>query len=189
MDGNAHLQKVKDKARAIRFLSYLLSEEGNKDLYLGEKGVSYDTIDGKDQFKPEVKKLLDTDRSAFDKEYGSSFTFWMLMDNNMALKWTPPTVEPFKSLEDWTKGKTKSFSQYDQINPTGNSEEGIIQNKVTHLFGKALPKMLLAGSDEEFDKIFNDFLKKREDAGFAKVEAYRQSAFESNVKKLAEFLK
>ncbi|MWC31291.1 extracellular solute-binding protein [Paenibacillus sp. MMS18-CY102] len=182
-------KKVKDKARAIRFLSYLVSEEGNKDLFLGEKGVSYDTIDGKDTFKPEVKKLLDTDRSAFDKEYGSSFTFWMLMDTNIQMQWLTPPVEPFKSLEEWTKGKTKSFSQYEQINPTGNSEEGIIQNKVTHLFGKALPKMLLAGSDEEFDKIFNDYLKKRDEAGFAKVQAYQQSIFESNVKKLAEFIK
>ncbi|MEC0248571.1 extracellular solute-binding protein [Paenibacillus chitinolyticus] len=180
---------VKDKARAIRFLTYMLSEEGQKDFYLGEKGVSYDTIDGKDQFKPEALALLNKDRTAFDKRYGSSYTFWMLMDTTMNLKWAPPAVEPFKQLEEWTKGKTKSFSQFDQVNPTGTSEEGIIAGKITQLWGKALPKLLLAKSDGEFDQIFAKFLKDRENAGIAKVEAYRQKVYEDNLKKLQQFMK
>ncbi|MGE6226125.1 extracellular solute-binding protein [Paenibacillus chitinolyticus] len=178
---------VKDKARAIRFLTYMLSEEGQKDFYLGEKGVSYDTIDGKDQFKPEALALLNKDRTAFDKRYGSAYTFWMLMDTTMNLKWAPPAVEPFKQLEDWTKGKTKSFSQFDQVNPTGTSEEGIIAGKISALWGKALPKLLLAKSDGEFDQIFAKFLKDRENAGIAKVEAYRQKVYEDNLKKLKQF--
>lgn len=180
---------VKDKERAIRFLTYLISEEGNKDLYLGEKGVTYDTIDGKDQFKPEALELLNKDRSAFDKQYGASYTFWMLMDTNMNLQWVPPSVEPSKQLEDWTKGKTKSFSQFDQINPTGNSEEGIANTKIGQLWGKTLPKLLLAKTDEEFDKLFDEFLKKREEAGYEKVRAYQQQKYEENVKRLEEFLK
>lgn len=182
-------KNVKDKARAIRFLEYLISEEGQKDLYLGEKGVTYDTIDGKDQFKPEVLELLNKDRSAFDKQYGASLTFWMMQDTNMILQWQPPSVEPFKQMEDWTKGKTKSFSQYDNINPTGNSEEGIASSKIAQTWGKTLPKLLLSKSDEEFDKLWNEFLEKRDKAGFAKVEAFKQAKFEENVKKLQEFLK
>ncbi|UJF34954.1 type 2 periplasmic-binding domain-containing protein [Paenibacillus hexagrammi] len=180
---------VKDKARAIKFLSYLISEEGNKDLYLGEKGVSYDTINGKDQFKPEVLDLMNKDRSAFDKKYGSSFTFWMLMDTNMNLQWAPPSVEPIKQPEEWTKGKTKSFSQYDNINPTGTSEEGMAHTKIGQLWGKALPKLLLAKSDSEFDQIFDKYQKDRDAAGFAKVRDYQEQAFEANNKKIAEFSK
>lgn len=180
---------VKDKARAIRFLSYLISEEGQKDMFLGEKGVTYDTIDGKDQFKPEVLELLNRDRTAFDKQYGASHTFWMLMDTNMQIQWNPPAVEPFKQMEDWTRGKTVGFSQYDLLDPTGNSEEGIANNKLKLLWGKALPKMLLAQSDEEFDQIFQEYIEKRAASGYDKVEAYRQARFEENVKRLEEFLK
>ncbi|MFN0226214.1 MULTISPECIES: extracellular solute-binding protein [Paenibacillus] len=180
---------VKDKARAVRFLTYLLSEEGQKDMYLGEKGVTYDTIDGKDQFKPEALELLNKDRSAFDKKFGASHTFWMLMDTNMNLQWAPPAVEPFKQTEDWTKGKTKSFSQFDQINPTGTSEEGIAQNKIAQTFGKTLPKLLLAKSDAEFDQLFEKFLKDRQSAGYDKVTAYQQKKYEENVKKLEQFMK
>ncbi len=180
---------VKDKARAIKFLSYLISEEGNKDLFLGEKGVSYDTIDGKDQFKPEVLDLMNKDRSAFDKKYGSSFTFWMLMDTNMNLKWAPPSVDPIKQPEAWTRGKTKSFSQYDNIVPTGNSVEGIANTKIAQLWGKALPKLLLAKSDAEFDQLFDKFQKDRQAAGLEKVRAYQQKEFEANSQKIAQFAK
>lgn len=175
---------VKDKKRAIQFLSYLISEEGNKDLYLGEKGVSYDTIDGKDQFKPEVLDLMNKDRSGFDKKYGSSFTFWMLMDTNMNLQWAPPSVEPSKQMEDWTKGKSISMAQFDNIAPTGTSEEGVAANKIAQLWGKALPKLIMAKSDADFDTLWAKYQKDAEAAGQAKVDAYRQTAYEANLKKL-----
>lgn len=175
---------VKDKARAIKFLSYLMSEEGQKDLYLGEKGVSYDTIDGKDQFKPEAFELMNTDRSAFDKQYGSSFTFWMMQDTNITYQWTPQSVEPYKQLEDWTRGKTVSISEYNEIDPLANSDEGIILSKIKDLRGKTLPKLLMAPSEAEFDKIWADYIKKQEDLGLEKVQAYQQVKFEENKEKL-----
>jgi putative aldouronate transport system substrate-binding protein len=178
-------KNVKDKERAIKFLTYLISEEGQKDLYLGEKGVSYDTIDGKDQFKPEAITLMNKDRGAFDKEYGSSFTFWMLMDTNMNLQWAPPAVEPYKQLEDWTKGKVISASQYDNLDPPADSEEGIALLKNKQLMGKTLPKLLLAKSDADFDRFFADFVEKRKADGFDKVQAYKQVKFEENLKKLS----
>ncbi|MFD0674473.1 ABC transporter substrate-binding protein [Cohnella sp. GCM10027633] len=181
-------KNVKDKERAIKFLSYLISEEGQKDLYLGEKGVSYDTIDGKDQFLPEALKMMQTDRSAFDKQYGSSYTFWQLMDTNMNLQWAPASVEPAKQLEDWTKGKTQSYSQFDLIQPPATSEEGINATKIGNEWGKILPKLMLSDSEADFDKVFNDFVAYRDKNGYAELQAYRQGKYEENVKKLAAFL-
>ena len=85
-------KKCKNPDRAIRFMSYMLSEEGQKDVYLGKKGVTWDTIDGKDQFLPEVLTLRDSDRASFDQKYGASFKYWMLMDTPMSLKWEPDWV-------------------------------------------------------------------------------------------------
>lgn len=177
---------VKDKARAIRFLSYLNSEEGNKDLFLGEKGVSYETIDGKDQFKPEVFDLMNKDRSAFDKQYGSSFTYWMMQNTNITDQWAPKSVEPFKQLEDWTRGKATSTSTFQQIDPTGNSPEGIIATKLKELRGKTIPKLLMASSDAEFDKIWSEYLAKQKDIGVDKFQAYQQKKYEENKVKLAQ---
>lgn len=173
---------VKDKKRAIEFLSYLISEEGNKDMYLGEKGVTYDTIDGKDQFKPEVIDLLNKDRAAFDQKYGASYTYWMLMDTNMNLAWAPPSVDPAKQMEDWTKGKSISMSEFDNLDAPANSPEGIAGTKNGRAWGKALPKLLLAKSDAEFDEIWNKYIGERSEQD--KIDAYRQTKYDENVAKL-----
>ncbi|MNI51453.1 hypothetical protein D3C73_1061820 [compost metagenome] len=153
-------------------------------MYLGEKGVSYDTIDDKDQFLPEAFELMNSDRSAFDKKYGSSFTFWMMQNTNITDQWAPKSVEPFKQLEDWTRGKAINTSEFQLIDPTGNSPEGIIATKLKALRGKTMPKLLMASSDAEFDKIWSDYLAKKDKEGFATFDAYRQNKYQENKKKL-----
>ena len=175
---------VKDKERAIQFLTYMISEEGQMDLYMGKEGETYDMVNGKPEFKPEVLDLLNKDRAAFDQQYGASFKYWMLMDTNMSLAWAPPASEPFKQMEDWTKGKTVSYAEFDGISPTGTSAEGVAASKIAQEWGKTLPKLLLAKSDKEFDKIFEGFLKKRDSFGYEKVEKYQQEIYEKNKEKL-----
>lgn len=100
------------------------------------------------------------------------------------LKWAPPTAEPAKQLEDWTKGKTISYAVFDGISPTGDSEQGVAATSIAQLWGKALPKLLMSKSDVDFDKVFSEFIEKREAAGFDKVLEYQQSEYEKNKKKL-----
>ncbi|WP_127534664.1 type 2 periplasmic-binding domain-containing protein [Paenibacillus kobensis] len=180
---------VKDKKRAIEFLSYLLSEEGNKDMFLGEKGVTWDTIDGKDQFKPEVIDLLNKDRAAFDQKYGASYTYWMLMDTNMNLAWAPPSVEPSKQMEDWTKGKSISMSEFDNLDAPTTSDEGIANSKNAREWGKVLPKLLLSKSDAEFDTLWNKYVADRTANKQAQIDAFRQTKYEENVAKLEKLNK
>lgn len=173
-----------DKARAIKFLTYLISEEGQKDLYLGEKGVTYDSIDGKDKIKPEVLTMLNADRSAYDEKYGASVKFWMLMDTNMILKWVPTAVEPAKQMEDFTRGKTFNYSQFENINPQNDSNEGVSLVRITDLWGTTLPKLLMAKSDSEFDTIFNDFITRRSKLGYDSLLSFQQKKVYENKKKL-----
>ncbi|MFC5446651.1 ABC transporter substrate-binding protein [Paenibacillus aestuarii] len=175
-------KNVRDKKRAIAFLSYLISEEGNKDLCLGEKGVTYDTIDGKDQFLPEVMHLLNTDRKAFDSKDGGSYKYWMLMDTNMWLKWKPADIEPAKQLADWTRGKTISMSEFDDLDPSPTTKEGIAKAKNDQLWSQTLPKLLMSKSDAEFDQLFTEYMNSLTDR--KAIEASRQAAYERNVQKL-----
>ncbi|QHE53661.1 extracellular solute-binding protein [Pontibacillus sp. HMF3514] len=175
---------VKDPERAIRFLSYLISEEGQKDTFLGKEGVTWHSINGDEHFSPEVLNLLKSDRISFDQKYGAAYTYWMLMDTNKMLEWTHPTAPPLKQLEDWTKGKTVSISEFEGIEPTGTSKEGIAANKIDKEWGRTLPKLLLAKSDEEFDRLFQLFLQKRKDYGYDLVEDYKQNQYEENKRKL-----
>ncbi|MEK8130481.1 extracellular solute-binding protein [Paenibacillus filicis] len=179
-------KNVKDKERAIRFLTYLISEEGNKDLFFGEKGVTYDVIDGKDQFLPEALNMYNNDRSSFAKTYGASYTFWMLMDPSLNLKWAPASVEPIKEPEDWTRGKVVDNTVYSNLNPSATSPEGISLGKINTQWGKTLPKLILSKSEAEFEDTWKEFQKYRSQHELDKIQAFQDAAFKRNLDKLKE---
>lgn len=154
--------------RAIELFSYLMSEHGQLMTWLGVEGVTWDYVDGVPTMKQEVRDLLNKDRSEYDKQYGSDSAYWMFQDNAMALKWAVPTAEPLGQMERWTYPYVMSTSQYDLTLPAG-SDEAEIQTKVDNEWGVVLPKLLLAASEEEFDSIWNNFMKQREDWGMQKV--------------------
>jgi len=60
--------------RAIEFMTYLLSEKGQRMIFFGVEGITYDIIDGEYVVKPEVRELLDTDRVRYDMLYGADDT-------------------------------------------------------------------------------------------------------------------
>lgn len=178
-------KNCKDPKRAIRFLSYLISEEGNKDLYLGVKGVSFESLDGKEELKPEVVDLLNKDRIAFDNKYGAVNTYWMLMDSDLTKEWMPEQPYPLKVLEEWGKGKTYNFSLYNYIYRLGDSEESLYNSKINSKWQNVLKNLLIAKDENEFNMIFNDFLEFRKNEGFEKAQGYQQEKYEENKKKLS----
>lgn len=177
-------KNCKDPERAIQLMTYLMSEEGQKLTYLGIEGQTYDIVDGKPVVKQEVKDLLKSDRAAYDRKYGADNTFWMFQDLAMQAQWSEGPQEPLKQLEEWTYPYTEFISQYEGLNLAVGTEEEVINLKARRLFGETLPKLLLAGSDSEFDQIYNKFLEDRNALGYDKVVAVKQTMMDDNKAKL-----
>ncbi len=123
--------------RAIQFMSYLMSEEGQHDTYLGAP-INYDTVDGKDTFKPEVLELLNTDRAAYDQQYGGENTFWMFMDLAMQSQWNPPLTEPVKQFKEWTSPYVTWMGEFDDINPPADTDLGVENVKIANKWGASI---------------------------------------------------
>ena len=154
--------------RAIAFLDYLLSEHGQKMIYLGVEGKTYDIVDGKPVVKPEVKELLDTNREEYDRLYGADDAYWMLQNNIMQSQWKQEDSPATAQLVEWSKKYVVYNGQYDVSLPIA-SKEGIEDEKITKLWSQTLPRLLLASSDEAFDEIMNEFIEKREKMGYQEV--------------------
>jgi len=118
--------------------------------------------------KPEVKEILTSDRSAYDKQYGADSCYWMFQDNAMSLKWAVETPEPLGQMERWTYPYVISVSQYD-VSLAADSDEFDIQSKVDNEWGVVLPRLLLAKTEAEFDTIWDAFIQKRKDFGIDTV--------------------
>ena len=157
-----------DPERAIAFMSYLLSEEGQKKVFLGVDGITYDHVNGKYVLKPEVQELLNTNRAEYDRKYGADDAYWMLQNNVMQDQWLKETDPLMQSLKDWTVPYTRYTGQYDVVFEA-DSTFAQIDKKIKREWGKTLPLLLLAESEEEFDLIFNEYRTKKYDMGYEQL--------------------
>ncbi len=151
--------------KAIQLMTYLMSEHGQKMVYLGVEGETYDMVDGKPVIKEEVAEVLNSDRAQYDKLYGADDAYWMLQDNAMQLAWQPELTEPMGQLEKWTYPYTVYTGQYDVTLAT-DSDEANANLKINNEWGTTLPKLLLAKSEGEFDKLFDAFVQKRDSLNY-----------------------
>ena len=176
-------KNCKHPDRAIAFLDYMMSEEGQKMISLGVEGEMYDWVDGKAVLKDEVKKLLTTDRKKYDEVYGADDAYWMLRNNVMQLDWMPEKQYPLNQMEEWTYPYTRYLGEY-EVTKQDDSEMSRINSRIDKLWGKTLPRLLLAKSDEEFDQLFETFVEERETLGYSQLVKEHQETMEENKKRL-----
>lgn len=176
-------KNCKDPERALKFIDFLMSEEGQKLTYLGVEGETYDMVDGKPVIRPEVEKILGADREAYDAKYGADNAYWMLQNNVMQLKWQNELKEPLKQLAEWTYPYTKYMGQY-EIQMIEATDEGQIFNRTNKLWSKVIKELLLAESDEEFDSILEQYVKDREDLSYDTLLEAETRQINVNKKKL-----
>lgn len=176
-------KNCKDPEKAIKFLSYLLSEHGQKVTYLGREGDMYTEEDGIITINPEVANLLNTDRESYDAVYGADSTYWMLQNNVMQLQWAPELTEPLKQLAEWTYPYTTYLGQYEITQPQDGALS-VAYTNLNKLWSSTLVSLLLAPSEEEFDEILNHYIAERDTMGFIDVLAEETRQMNENKKKL-----
>lgn len=178
-------KSCKNPEKAIKLITYLLSEEGQKMTWLGVEGKTWDyNSEGIPTMKEEVKELLISDRTEFDKKYGADSCYWMLQNDAMASEWIKDDEEnPVTQLKQWTYPYTVYVGQYTITLDTA-SEVGKINQNANMLWGETLPKLLLAKSEKQFNKIYNSFIKQRHELGYEKVLGEFTIRIKENIKKL-----
>lgn len=180
-------KSAKNPERAIRFLTYLASEEGQKDLFLGKEGETYDLVNGNPQLKPELAELAATDIEKLEKEYGVLDTYWMMRNPVIVNQWRPEKAAVLKQMEDFANAQADIDSGiYKGLDPLGDSEAAVSWSRIAQNWQEVVPELIMSKSEADFDKVFDDFLKRRDSYGFAKVVEARQAELDARKAKMAE---
>lgn len=161
-------KKCRFPEKAMQLLTYMISEEGQKVIYLGVEGVTYDMVDGKPVIRKEVQDLKNTNRNEYDAVYGADDTYWMLQNNAMQLPWSPEPAEPNGQMEIWTYPYSFNIGPYD-ITFKYNTPENEADKKIKQLWGETLPQLLLASDEASFDAILEKYIVQRKELGFDMV--------------------
>ena len=150
--------------RAIKLMSFMMSEEGQKLISLGIEGEPYNMVDGRAVLTEETARLLNEDNAAYIAQVGANDAYWMLQDNLMQSQWMPLNEPVIRQMEEWTFPYTIYTGQYD-TNFTPGSEVAAAYQRITAIHGEMLPRLLLAASEEEFESLWDLYVYLRETNG------------------------
>ena len=177
-------KKCKDPKRAIEFLTYLISEEGQMDTNFGIEGETYTVENGVPKLTPEIAEMDKMDKNKQETEIGVQYTYWMLMDTAWQAQFGTDYAPSLEQPQLWTRPYVHSYAAYDGLTLPVGSDEQLIYEDIQRRWGKVLPQMIRAGSEAEFDKIVADFNQYKKDKGVDKVIAAQTVLMNENKKKL-----
>lgn len=180
-------KSTKHPERAIRFLTYLSSEEGQHDLFLGKEGETWETVDGKPQLKADMLKLIENDIETLEKQYGVLDTYWMMRNPVIVNQWRPEKAPVIKQMEDFANAQADIDSGiYKGLDPLGDSEVAVAWSRISQNWEEVLPELITAKDEAAFDKIFAGFLERRDSYGFQQVMEFRQAELDARKAKMAD---
>ena len=177
-------KNCKDPARAIQFLTYLISEEGQMDTNFGIEGETYTIENGIPKLTPEVAELDKNDKNKQETDIGVQYTYWMLMDNAWQAQFGADYAPSLEQPQLWTRPYVASYAAYDGLTLPVGSDEQLIYEDIQRRWGRVLPQLIRAPSEADFDKIVDDFNQYKKDKGIDKVIAAQSELMNINKKKL-----
>ncbi|WP_024632449.1 MULTISPECIES: ABC transporter substrate-binding protein [unclassified Paenibacillus] len=189
-------ERAEDPVRAIKFLDFLASEEGQVLNYWGLEGKQYTVEDGKRVVPADVQQRIINDNIAFTRESGVGLYTNIGGHYGDGVKDSTGNYFtknfPEQIIENYTDAEKETLKAYDAatwmdlfpnekdfpVKPWGavwnisvpsDDEINIIANKVKDITWKQIPQAVMA-KPEEFDAIWNDYQQKLIDAGVEKME-------------------
>ena len=177
-------KNCKDPARAIQFLTYLISEEGQMDTNFGIEGETYSYVDGVPTLLPEIKEMDSSDKNRQETEIGVLYTYWMLMDTAWQAQWGIEYAPSLEQPQLWTCPYVTSYAVYDGLTIPVGSDEDLICQEIQRRWGKTLSSLIRAPSEAEFDSILADFNDYRAKKGYDKVVNLQTELMNANKEKL-----
>ncbi|MCA0755042.1 ABC transporter substrate-binding protein [Paenibacillus sp. N4] len=187
---------AQDPVRLIKFLDYLASDEGQVLLNWGIEGKHYNVVDGKRVIPADLLEQKTNDNNTFTKttgigNYNLSARYGDGVKDPSGNYYTttfPEQIQTTYSEEDKKTLAAYGATTYKDLWPSddafperkygaawtlqfeASSQENVIFQKAQDIMKKRIPEAILA-KPEDFDKVYDAFLKDLEDAGVAKMNA------------------
>ncbi len=154
----------KHPEETLKFMDFLVSEEGQYLLQWGLEGEHWDMADGKHVPHPEVLKGFRDNWNEYAKATGIRKWTWFIKNGNgsdgtpydLAAKYDrdPISKHALVSMEN----STWDTSIYDNLGPDGGTPEALVEQKIKDLTDKAFTSMVYAESAGDVDQLYNKLI-------------------------------
>ncbi|CAM4083186.1 extracellular solute-binding protein [Saccharibacillus endophyticus] len=185
-------KSAKDPEAIFAFLDWLTGPEGQRISMWGPEGLYWDGVD--EEEAPKFTEAFTTDTKGRDELMNSTVNLqWVgntVYVDNSKMKFESTLPEDKKSWETKWQSEITWKTQYDttefvNLNPAGDSSEGIIEQSVGEIYEKAKAQAILnAGSEEEVLAILDQAEKDAQQVGYAQLLEYKTQKWKENLEKL-----
>ncbi|NBD25334.1 type 2 periplasmic-binding domain-containing protein [Paenibacillus glycinis] len=180
--------KTKYPDRIIKLFDYLSTDEMSLNVNYGPKGAAWD-FDENGKVKPSdaFNALNAEDANKAKLKYGNGTLQWLInwmpIQRTAPASVTPDAVAKQESAEYFATF-TYDMLPFESITPLGGTDEGGINAKIEENRKKQRAKMILAKSEADVEKYFNDEIEMEAKLGYQKFYDYENKQFQDAKKSL-----
>lgn len=181
-----------DPVGTIKFLDWLMSEEGQYVTQWGIEGKMWNMVDGKRVLTDEAMAGLKEDFWTYLKDNGIRY-YELLFKSGVAadgqnydLNSAFPVITGTQDVVAAFANKYLGSSAYDttamdDLRPDSGSMEALMVTKMNDITNAAFPNILMAPSAEEAARLFDQMVADCEAAGLKQVEAVANSKYQTKM--------
>ena len=160
----------------MKFIDFLVSEEGQYLLMWGVEGLHWDYVDGVHVPHDDVIPGFQKDWGAYSKETGIRKWTWFIK-NGIGADGTPYDVVTKYNISDAAAHARKAMATtvydtalYDNVGPIAGTMDALTEQKLKDMIDQAFAKMAFASSEEEVENIYNQLIADLDANGAAAIE-------------------
>jgi len=181
---------AKEPERIFEYLDWWASKEGQRIMSFGPPGLLYDEVDenGAPIDNEKAKSMSDEEKAALKLFSWRPLGTW----NNSVVTNAKASQDPNNVPWDLAAGRlyaasnadinADQFNNFKSYDP--NSDAGVAAQKIVQIGVEMHAKLLFAKTDDEFEKEYEAYRKKVEDAGYQAVLDFQTKTWEENRKKM-----
>ncbi|WP_426448404.1 extracellular solute-binding protein [Paenibacillus sp. S-38] len=186
---NVITTKAKDPEAIFSYMNWATSPEGQQILFYGPPGLFYDKVDGGVPIPNEA--YIKRDPKKYDELKIGEFNW---NGNTAYVDSTKGQREKLlpEAAQDWTTQSqanvsfktSKDMTEFSNLDPVPNSEEGIILQRLKDHYKQTVPKIFFAKSDEEVKALIAEADQEAAKLGYEKLLQWKTGQWQANLKKL-----
>lgn len=164
-------KSCKDPEAAIRFITYMFSEEGRRLSKWGREGVEWTM--GEDGIPKWSEEWLSTlnNTEEMNSKYNQYFYFGATGIEDVMPDYGNVTPEEMVNFNKYREG----FKNYPEIaiaTPTSTSDEGVISKKLSDMLEAEEARVIFTADDEAFENAYQELQEKAEKIGVKELDEY-----------------
>lgn len=188
-DAIAITSNCKNPEAAMKFIDFLVSEEGQYLMMWGIEGTHWDMVDGKHVPGQEIVDGFQTDFDKTKLDTGIRKWTWFIK-NGYGSDGTPYDMATKYELQPTAAFANKCFGESDSwdtadltgLEPAGSSPEGLKWQKVQDVYDQNFPKIVNAAGNTEAKAAYEAMIAEMDAAGLPDVESYMTVKYQERMK-------